>query len=99
MKGKKLAQEVSAVGMILTSGGLFVLRACRSDDALSRAGRHALTAATVVAPLAGTAGYVLAKDDGRGDELVVTAELGGAAAIAAAALAAIASLAADAFRA
>jgi hypothetical protein len=99
---KLVIKDSTALGLITSSSGLFALRLCQVEGSLSRAARNAITGATVVAPLAGAAVFVLSKADRLGsprdETLEATVVLGGAAALIAAAVSGIASLAWDAFR-
>jgi hypothetical protein len=103
MEAKRVVKDATATSLMVGTGGLFVLRACRSDGALSRAGGKAITAAAMVGPLAGALGFAVTKDSRYKDEreaaLESTIAWGGAGAIAAGALSGFLSLAWDAFRA
>lgn len=99
---QQAVKDTTALSLVATSTGLFVLRACRMENALGRAGRNALTGAAVVAPLAGAFGFTVAKTSenkaDREDALNATATLGAFFGLVAGAACGVASLAWDAFR-
>lgn len=100
---KQMIKDATAIGLVATSGGLFVLRACRAENALSRAGRNAINGAILVGPLAGALAFAVSKDSKdryeRDEALEATAEWGAVCVLAAGALSGLASLAWDAFHA
>jgi hypothetical protein len=102
-KTKQIVKDSTAVSLVVTSAGLFVLRACRQDKALSRAGRNAVSAALLAAPLAGGLGFIVQKESHtkreRDQALEATAAFTAVGGIAAGALGGLLSLAWDAFRA
>src|SRR4051812_41950248 len=102
MDSKQILKDATAAGMLAASGGLFVLRACRSDGALERAAHNAVNSVAVAAPLAGSAFFVAGRTSGktvdREDALKVASIAGGLVALAAGVVGGIVSLAWDAFR-
>jgi hypothetical protein len=102
-KAKQIVKDSTAVSLVLTSAGLFVLRACRQEKAMSRAGRNAVSAALLAAPLTGALGFIASKDSQdkwrRDEALEVTAQLTAVGGAVAGALGGLLSLAWDAFRA
>lgn len=101
--GRQMVKDGTALAVIVAAGGAFVLRACAEEDALWHAGRVARNAATVVAPLAGVAGFALAKTHNvreyRRQTLETTLVGGSLGALTAGVLGALGSLAWDALRA
>lgn len=100
---KQVVKDSTAVGLVATSAGLFVLRACRQDRALARAGRNTLNGAALATPLAAALGFLDAKASkkiaDREEALEETATCGAIGAIGGGALGGLVSLAWDAFRA
>lgn len=100
---RQVVKDATAIGLVATSGGLFLLRACQREDTLRRAGQNAIAGAAVAAPLAAGYGFFGAKflsdkKEEREAALEFTAVIGALGALAAGALSGLASLAWDAFR-